>query len=144
MSDVEWVKQFYKNYDAMKGGNRQDFVDICAQDVEFGSLGGPSDGAEFLETSNTKDHVAASLDLLFDGWSMNHYKVTDIVEMDGKFFVRADISFTNKSTSKTLDTKKADFIRFEGGKVVEFFEYFDTAAFRDAMETEGGGWSGSG
>ena len=64
--------------------------------------------------------------------------------MDGKFFGRADISFTNKSTSKTLDTKKADFIRFEDGKVVKFFEYFDKAAFRDAMVSEGGTAVGNG
>lgn len=41
--------------------------------------------------------------------------------------VRSRFAFRNKQTGKSFESPKADFVRFRDGKIVEFFEFYDTA-----------------
>jgi len=58
---------------------------------------------------------------------MLHYEVHQLVAQDDAVFARCSTSWRNKRTGKTFDTPKADFWRLRDGKIVEFYEYFDTA-----------------
>ena len=37
-----------------------------------------------------------------------------------------------------MKSPKADFIRFQDGKIVEFYEFYDTAALQAAMHPKNG------
>jgi ketosteroid isomerase-like protein len=41
--------------------------------------------------------------------------------------VQGSTAWRHRRTGKSVDTAKADFFAFRGGKIVEFFEYYDTA-----------------
>ena len=58
---------------------------------------------------------------------MIHYTVDEFVAQGECVFVRGSTAWRNKKTRKVVDTPKADFWRLRGGKVVEFYEYYDTA-----------------
>jgi uncharacterized protein len=58
---------------------------------------------------------------------MIHYTVDEYIAQDDAVFARGSTAWRNKKTGKTVDTPKADFWRFRDGKVVEFYEYYDTA-----------------
>ena len=65
---------------------------------------------------------------------MVHYTIDQYVEQDDVVCAIGSTSWTNKQTGKTIDTPKVDVWRFKDGKAVAFFEYYDTAALRDASE----------
>ena len=129
----EKLRAFYQGYNATKGANRGDFLALCADSVTMGSLGGATPGAEFLSDSKSKAEVAAYLDDLFSTWDMNSYVLRDVIAQGDGVVAVADISFTFKQTGKHVKCRKADIFKFQDGVIVEFYEYFDTAAFRDAM-----------
>jgi len=41
--------------------------------------------------------------------------------------MRGSMAWRNKHTGRTVETPKVDYWRFKDGKVVEFYEYYDTA-----------------
>jgi len=58
---------------------------------------------------------------------MNFYRPDEFLAAGDVVLMIGTCSFKNKATGKTFATPKADLWRFEDGKAVEFFEYYDTA-----------------
>jgi uncharacterized protein len=68
-------------------------------------------------------------------WEMIHYTVDRFVAQSDAVFMRGSTAWRHRRTGKIVDTPKVDFWRFENGKAIEFFEYFDTArAFAAATD----------
>ncbi len=59
---------------------------------------------------------------------MIHYKTDHFIAEGDNIAVRGSTAWRNRKTGKVCDTPKADFWTFRDGKVVEFHEYYDTAA----------------
>jgi uncharacterized protein len=49
--------------------------------------------------------------------------------------VRGSTAWRNRKTGRDLDTPKADFWVFRDGKVVDFQEFYDTAALMTALRS---------
>jgi len=126
------IKAFYAAYDQTKGACATDFIDLCTDDVKWQSVGTPSEGIEFTEDGVGKDKVRTYLKALFDGWTMIHYTVSEIIATDERVVILADVEFEFDATSKRVRTPKADVLRIKDGQVTEFFEYFDTAGLQAA------------
>jgi len=63
---------------------------------------------------------------------MINYKTGAFIADGDWVAMRGSTAWKNRATGRVVDTPKADFWRFRNGKVVEFHEFYDTAALYDA------------
>lgn len=129
---IEQIKSFYKAYDETKGACATEIVDLCADDIRWQSLGAPAQGFEFIEDGTGREKVRTYLRDLFEGWTMLHYSVSEFITAEDQLIIRSDVEFEFDATGKRVQTPKADFMKLKNGQITEFFEFFDTAALRDA------------
>ena len=126
------LQEAYRLWDETKGGSTQHWLDIADDDICFGSLAAGEPRAEFTACRNNKEEMAQYLDGLVSDWSMVHYTIDDYIAEGDQVVAVGSTEWTNKRTGKSVDTKKVDVSRFENGKMVEFFEYYDTAKLFEA------------
>ena len=125
--NVELLKDAYQRWHDSKGGSVDHFMGMVADDVAFGSIARGKAPLAFTQPVSNKVELRRYFDGLLGDFSMIHYTAHDYVADGDIVFVRCTTSWKNKKTGKSFETPKADFWRFRDGKVVEFYEFFDTA-----------------
>ena len=111
-----------------KGKAVQQWLDLCAEEMDFRSLGQGGEGLEFAERRSSKAGVGEYLGQLVRDWDMVFYQVDDFIADGDRVAVVCRCSWTNRTTGKTVETPKVDIWHFRDGKAVYFMEYFDTHA----------------
>jgi len=76
--------------------------------------------------------VRAYLIALTSAFAMEHYTVEQYVCDADTIVTIGTTAWRNKATGKQLDTPIVTVWRFQKGKVVSFFEYYDTAKVIEA------------
>lgn len=92
--------------------------------------------AAFTKLAVGKAAMRGYFDGLLASWSMNDYKITDMIAEGDRVVAIGSTCWTCKHTDKTIDTPKVDVGTFRDGKAVAFYEYFDTAGMLKAMTKE--------
>lgn len=128
------VKEAYRRWNEEKGTAFEFWMDLLAEDIDFRSLGAGAPGMEFTEDCNCKDSVRAYFEGLAGDWEMLHYSPEEYVVEGDRVVMRGHCGWRHRRTGKAVETPKADFFRFRDGKVVAFYEFFDTAAALAATE----------
>jgi ketosteroid isomerase-like protein len=131
--NVELLKDAYKRWHDSKGGSVDHWLSIVSDDVKFGSIARGEAPLAFTQPVNQKEALRGYFDGLLGNFSMVNYTIHDYVADGDIVFVRCSTSWTSKKTGKAFNTPKADFWRFRNGKVVEFYEFYDTAHVISAM-----------
>jgi ketosteroid isomerase-like protein len=126
--NVAKLKDAYGQWHKSKGGSVQAWLDLMIDDVKCFSLAGGGPGAEFTARIHSKKDFERYFRGLLDDWEMIHYTTERFVAEGDNVAVRGSTAWKNRKTGKKVDTPKADFWTFRNGKVVEFHEYYDTAA----------------
>lgn len=129
---VDILKRCYARWDETKGGCVDEWMDILADKIDFRSLAMGRPAAEFTGPRMSKEDVRGYFDGLCNGWAMDYYRIDHFVADGDMVCAVGSTAWTNKATGKKVDTQKVDFFRFKDGKVVSFFEYYDTAALIEA------------
>ena len=125
----EILKRYYDRWHDSKGGSADEWMEVLADNVDFRSLAmGRETGADFTVPRVSKGEVKGYFEGLASQWTMIHYTVDQFIEQDGRVCAIGSTAWTNNNTGKTVETPKVDVWRFEDGKAVAFFEYYDTAA----------------
>lgn len=124
---IELLKQAYRLWNDTKAGTVDHWLALMTDDVEFRSLAGGAAQLEFTRTSTGKDDVKRYFAELTSQWEMKHYFIDEYIAQEERVVALGNCSFKNKRTGRILETPKADFHRFRGGKICEFFEFYDTA-----------------
>lgn len=127
-ANVNTLKRLYAQWAETKGASAQSIMDILAPNVIWGSLSAGAYPLAFSRTRRSRDEVGDYFRGLAETFTMNSYDVKDYVAAGPYVLMLGEVSFTNKKTGKSFVSPKADLWRFAGGKAVEFYEYFDTAA----------------
>ncbi|OQW58713.1 MAG: hypothetical protein A4S14_06690 [Proteobacteria bacterium SG_bin9] len=127
-ANVEVLKQVYERWHDTKAGSADEFFEILDDHILWGSIPRGKAPMEFAKQYNSKTALRAYFDTLTSEWSMIHYTMDQYIADGDMVVARGSCSWTNKKTGKTVETPKVDVWRFKGGKAVEFYEYFDTAA----------------
>ena len=130
--NVAVLKDAYRRWHETLGGSAHHWLDVMTDDVRFRSLTDGVETMEFTRPSSCKDDVRRYFSGLAEDWKMNFYRVEEYIAQGDRVVVLSHVSFEHKKTGKTLETLKADFFRFRGGKICDFFEFFDTAGAIDA------------
>ena len=125
--NVGLLKEAYKRWHDSKGGSVDHLMTLVADDIQFGSIARGAAPLAFTRAVSNKEALRGYFDGLIGDFSMIHYTIDNYVADGDIVFVRCTTSWKNKKTGKAFETPKADFWRFRDGKVVEFYEFYDTA-----------------
>ena len=125
--NVAILKDVYRRWHDSKGGSVDDFLDMVADDIKFGSLARGAPEMKFATAYSNRQALRGYFDGLLTDWEMIHYTTDEYVAQGDAVFMRGSTAWRNKRTGKVAETPKIDFWRFRDGKAVEFYEYYDTA-----------------
>ncbi len=130
--NVETLKEAYRQWHETKAGSADHWLSLMAEEVKFRSLGEGRPGMEFSEDRASKDEVRGYIESLISAWEMDYYATNQYIAQDDWVAVLGSCGWTNKATGKAVDTPKADFFRFKDGKIVAFYEFYNTAMLFEA------------
>ena len=120
------LKRAYELWDKTKGTDTTMWTDLFADNVRFRSLAAGRPGVDFTMECRSASDVARYFAGLAADWTMNHYR-TETFAVDGdRIVMSGTTSWTHKRTKRTVDTPKVDLVVFRDGRIVEFFELYDT------------------
>ena len=131
--NVEMLKQAYRRWSETLGGSVEEWLQICADSIVFGSIAQGPEGARYLTEYRSRDALKEYFAGLERDWQMIEFAAEHFVAQGDRVVMLGRCAWRYKKTGKVVWTHKADSWRFAGGKAVEFFEYFDTAQVHAAV-----------
>jgi uncharacterized protein len=128
------LRGLYKRWAETKGGNVDEILGLLADDVVWRSIANGLHGLNFAKEPLTKPNVRSYFENLGKDWELVFFDVERMIAQNNSVVVVAECSFRHRRTGKSFMSPKVDIWDFRRGKVVAFFEYFDTAsAIRSAL-----------
>jgi uncharacterized protein len=127
--NVELIRDIYERY--TMGDGPEGILDSLADDVLWRSVG-PPNRLPFARSRRGRDEVRAYFRELNQDWEMISYKVSELIGQRDRVVALADACFCHRETGKLVATSKADVFRLRDGKIVDFCEFFDSAAAVEA------------
>ena len=126
--NVEILKAAYDRWSKTRGGSADEWLKLCADNIVFGSLArGAPPGAKYLTSYRSRDALREYFAGLASDWEMVEYVPEHFVAQGDRVVMLGRCAWRYKKTGRIVRTPKADAWRFDNGKAVEFFEYYDTA-----------------
>ena len=129
------LKQTYARWHESKGTDEKAWLDLMADNIRILSLASGAPGMEFTKEVRSKDDLRRYFKGLRDDWQMIHYTPEEFIVDGERVAVMGMTGWRHRKTGREFDTPKADFIRFKDGKIVEFYEFYDTAAVMAAAQS---------
>jgi ketosteroid isomerase-like protein len=127
--NVEFIRDLYERY--TMGDGPECVLDALADDVLWRSVGPPS-RLPFARSRRGRDEVREYFRALTEDWEMISYKVNELIGQRDRVVALADVCFCHRETGKLVATAKADVFRLRDGRIIEFCEFFDSAAVVEA------------
>ncbi|MDP9137740.1 MAG: nuclear transport factor 2 family protein [Pseudomonadota bacterium] len=128
------LKGLYKRWSETKGANFEEIMALLADDAVWRSIANGLHGLSFAREPLNKGNVRTYFENLFKDWELVFFDVERMVAQANTVVVISEASFRHRRTGKSFMSPKVDVWDFKRGKVVGFFEYFDTAsAIRSAL-----------
>ena len=134
VSNVARLKHAYRQWHETRGGSTEVRLDLAADDVRVGSLADGAQGVEFTKRVRSRDEFRRYFEGLRTDWEMIHYTTDQFVAEGAVVVMRGSTAWRHRKTGREVDTPKADFVTFRDGKIVEFYEFYDTAALLAALQ----------
>ena len=132
--NVEMLKQAYRRWSDTLGGSVDEWLQICADNIVFGSLAqGAPEGAKYMTEYRSRDALREYFAGLERDWQMIEFATEHFVAQGDRVVMLGRCAFRYKKTGKVVWTHKADSWRFAGGKAIEYFEFYDTAQVHAAV-----------
>ena len=126
--NVEILKNAYQHWSQSLGASVDEWMKICADDIQFGSLAqGAPEGARYLTEYRSRDALREYFAGLEKDWQMIEYAAEHFVAQGDRVVMLGRCAWRYKKTGKVVWTNKADSWRFANGKAIEYFEFYDTA-----------------
>jgi len=133
-SNVETLKPIYQRWGDSKGGSVDEFMNLCADNIAFGSLAqGTPEGARYLTGYDSRTALKEYFAGLARDWDMLDWRTNEFIAQGDRVVVLVQCTWRYKKTGKVVSTPKVDIWRFANGKAVEFFEFYDTAQVHAAV-----------
>lgn len=136
MSNVEKLREVCRLWNETKGTSIDKWMELMAEDIVFRSSAGGAAGVEFTGDRRSKDEMARYFAGLSADWEMIHFTSEEFLEAGEWVVMRGQCAFRHRRTGKSFETPRADFVRFRDGKIVEYFEFYNTAKVLAAAKAE--------
>lgn len=125
--NVALLRPLYESWNATKGASFGEFLAILDDCVDWRSLADGGVGMDFTRSCSTREDVARYFEGLGRDWEMVYYTIIDYVAQGDRVVALGRCAYRHRSTGKVVETDKADVIRIRDGRIVSFFEFYDTA-----------------
>jgi len=133
--NVAILTEAYRLWHDTKGASVAHWMQICADELTFGSIGQSVKAAPYMTLYDTKEKLGEYFRGIARDWEMIEFRTEHFVAQKDRVVMLGRCSWRSRKTNKTVWSPKADSFRFAKGKIIEFFEYFDTAGMHDALQT---------
>lgn len=127
-TNLPLIQAAYEMWGRDKETSFAHWMSLMDDNVQWRSLAGGAPGMEFTAACQCKNDVLEYFTRLAQDWEMQHYTAVHYVAQGDWVVMRGSCGWRHRRTGKEVDTPKADFLRLKDGKVVEFHEFYDTAA----------------
>jgi ketosteroid isomerase-like protein len=127
LDNVGKLRRVYQLWHDTRGGSAQHWLDLMADDVTMRSITAGAPGMDYTRANDGKADAARYFAGLAADWEMIHFTPTEFIAQGDRVVVLSDVSFRHRKTGKVVESPKADVFRFRDGRIVECFEFFDTA-----------------
>ena len=132
--NVELLKSAYARWSDSRGGSVDEWMNICDDNIAFGSIAqGSAQAANYLTAYNSRALLKDYFEGLARDWEMLEYVAEHFVAQGDRVVMLGHCSWRYKKNGRVVSTPKADSWRLVDGKAVEFYEYFDTAQLHEAV-----------
>lgn len=121
------LKATYQAWNDTKGGDRDAWLDLMADDVRLHTIGDHGPGLGFARECRSKDEVVGYMTALLGEWRMNHFTPARFIVDGDQVAVFSRTAWTHRSTGKPVDVAVAHMFQFRDGMIVEAQEVFDGA-----------------
>lgn len=133
MSNKAKLADAYRRWHDTRGANAQEWIEMCAENIQFGSLAEGARPIAFTARIEGRSLLKSYFDGLTSQWTMIHYTVHHMIEEGDRVAVVSTTAWTNKATGKVAESPKVDIWQFDkDGRASSFYEYYDTAKFMAA------------
>jgi ketosteroid isomerase-like protein len=132
--NVAILKDAYRQWHDTRGASVKGWLDLMTDDVKVRSLADGKPAASFTAESNSKEQFKRYFDGLLAEWDMIHYKTDQFIAEGDRVAMLGSTAWRNRRTGREVHTPKADFWTFRDGKIVAFYELYDTAALIAAAQ----------
>jgi ketosteroid isomerase-like protein len=126
--NVAKLRDAYRQWHDTRGGSTQVWLDLMADDVRMRSVSEGAGGMDFTRPSSGRAGAEKYFAGLVADWELIRFTADEFIAQGDRVVVLSLVAFRHRGTGKVAESPKADVFRFRDGKVVEFFEFFDTAA----------------
>ena len=125
--NVKLLRDVYQSWNNSKAESVALWMNLLADNVEWRSIAEGAPGMEFTKGCCSKDEVAHYFEQLGSEWAMIHYTADEFIAQGDRVVMIGSCGWKHKRTGKIVETPKADIIRMKDSKIVEFYEFYDTA-----------------
>jgi ketosteroid isomerase-like protein len=132
--NVAVLKEAYRLWHETKGRSVDHWMALFADAFEFGSIAQSVQSAPYMTMHENKVTLRGYFEGITRDWEMIEFRPEHFVAQGERVVMLGRCSWRARKSGKTVWSPKADAFRFSKGKIVSFFEYFDTAAMRDALQ----------
>jgi uncharacterized protein len=127
LDNVGKLRRAYQLWHDTRGSSAQHWLDLMADNVRMRSLTAGAPGMDFTKANHGKAEAAQYFAGLSADWEMIHFTPAEFIAQGDRVVVLSTCAFRHRKTGKVAESPKADVFRFRDGRIVEFFEFFDTA-----------------
>lgn len=131
--NVAILKEAYRLWHETKGGSAAHWMSICADELDFGSIAQSVAQAPYMTVYESKTKLGEYFAGLSRDWEMVEFRIEHYVAQGDRVVALGRCSWRAKATGKLVWTPIASSFRMSDGKMIEYYEYFDTAQMRDAL-----------
>ncbi len=105
----------------------QEWMNLMDDSILFRSLAGGAAGMEFTLDCHGKQDLLRYFAGLGNDWEMIHYTPEEFISEGDRVVVISTCGWKSRKSGKSVETPKCDIFRFKEGKIVDFYEFYDTA-----------------
>jgi len=134
--NVQILKKAYSLWNDSKADSMEHWMNLISDGVSWRSISNGCRGMEFSKSCQCKDEVVQYFGTLVQDWEMIHYTIDEFIAQGDRVVAIGNCGWKHKRTGRKVETPKADVIRMKDGKIVEFFEFFDSAQAVAASDAE--------
>lgn len=132
--NVAILKEAYGLWHETKGKSVDHWMSICADQLDFGSIAQSVKSVPYMTLYESKSTLGEYFDGLARDWQMIEFRIEHYVAQHDRVVCLGRCSWKARKSGITVWSPIANSFRFADGKVIEYYEYFDTAQVRDAMQ----------
>ena len=114
--NVEQLRKAYGVCSNTRGASSDHWLEICAENIAFGSLANGPPGSAYLTAYQARDELKGYFAGLARDWEMMEYEVDHFVAQGDRVVMLGRCAWKYRKTGKVVWTQKADSCRFENGR----------------------------